>query len=370
MGTPINFNGVSYTVPAFGDVGYAQGPGNLSAYLIAIATGSLQQTGGSFPLTSQVNFGNSFGITAVDFISTTANPATVGVLRLAKTDAIAWRNNLNTLNLPLAINGADQLTFNGNIISGTGTGPVQTVSGTTNQINSTGGANPVLSLSSTLIIPGTFTIPAVTNQIVLGTTNTVTLTSPAPAASRVYTIPDVLANAFFVMTEGTQTINGAKTFGNAIDTSAVTHTGGVDIQGTDTNDSASAGFVGEYIESVVSAVTAPTSGNFGDLTSISLTAGDWDVTALAYVAIGAGAWQLIQIGISTTPGNSTAGLVAGSNRLLDSWASSATTPTEQSLTIAAYRVSLSATTTIYFKFESTYVVAPTFFGRISARRVR
>ena len=56
------------------------------------------------------------------------------------------------------------------------------------------------------------TISAVNSQIVLGTTNTTTITSPAPAASRVYTIPDVLANASFVMTQGAQSITGIKTF--------------------------------------------------------------------------------------------------------------------------------------------------------------
>lgn len=55
-------------------------------------------------------------------------------------------------------------------------------------------------------------VTATTNQLVLGTTNTVTITSPAPAASRVYTIPDVLASASFVMSEGNQTLNGTKTF--------------------------------------------------------------------------------------------------------------------------------------------------------------
>jgi len=55
-------------------------------------------------------------------------------------------------------------------------------------------------------------ISATTNQFVLGTTNTVTITSPAPVASRVYTIPDVLLAASFIMSEGIQTLNGAKTF--------------------------------------------------------------------------------------------------------------------------------------------------------------
>ena len=215
MATPVVFNGVSYSVPAFGDVGYAQGPGNLSSYLIALASGTLQATGGLFSLTSQANFGPNFGLTALDFTSVTALPATAGVLRLAKTDVIDWRNNANTLNLPLGINGTDQLTFNGAVVGLAG-GFVTSVSGTTNQINSTGGTTPILSLSSTLIVPGTFTIPAVTNQIVLGTTNTITLNSPAPAGSLVYTIPDVAGAASFVMTLGNQTISGVKTFNSQI----------------------------------------------------------------------------------------------------------------------------------------------------------
>jgi hypothetical protein len=99
MSTPVSYAGVSYSIPAFGDVGYAQGPGNLSSYLIALAA---------------------------NYTTTTALPATSGQIRLAKTDTIDWRNNLNTLNLPLAINGSDQLTFNGSVISTT------TINGTVN----------------------------------------------------------------------------------------------------------------------------------------------------------------------------------------------------------------------------------------------
>lgn len=72
---------------------------------------------------------------------------------------------------------------------------------TTEWVENTG----VLSNGTSLIIPAT------TNQIVLGTTNTTTINSVAPAASRTYTIPDAGANANFVMTESNQTINGDKT---------------------------------------------------------------------------------------------------------------------------------------------------------------
>jgi hypothetical protein len=55
-----------------------------------------------------------------------------------------------------------------------------------------------------------------TNQLVLGVTNTTTINSVAPSASRVYTIPDAGANTSFVMAAGTQTVAGAKTFSTAL----------------------------------------------------------------------------------------------------------------------------------------------------------
>lgn len=50
------------------------------------------------------------------------------------------------------------------------------------------------------------------NQLVFGSSNTTTLSATAPSASRIVTIPDPGADASFVMTQGAQTIAGAKTF--------------------------------------------------------------------------------------------------------------------------------------------------------------
>jgi len=104
---------VSYLVPAYGDIGYAQGAGNLSAYLIAIAAGSFQQTGGNFTLTADANFGPTYGLLAAYYKSRTANTAAAGNIRLARTDTINWRNNANLADLPLAVSASDRLTFNG-----------------------------------------------------------------------------------------------------------------------------------------------------------------------------------------------------------------------------------------------------------------
>lgn len=68
-------------------------------------------------------------------------------------------------------------------------------------------------------LTGALTINPVSNQLVLGGVSAgkkVTISSTAPAADRVYTIPDAGADASFVMTEGSQTINGTKTFGTPI----------------------------------------------------------------------------------------------------------------------------------------------------------
>ena len=56
----------------------------------------LQKAGGSFALTSDVNFGNSFGLESLYFTSVSANPSTAGVLRLANADGIGWTNSTNT----------------------------------------------------------------------------------------------------------------------------------------------------------------------------------------------------------------------------------------------------------------------------------
>lgn len=58
-------------------------------------------------------------------------------------------------------------------------------------------------------------ITATSNQLLIGSTVT-TISVTAPSAARTVTLPDAGANSNFVLTEGTQTINGEKTFGTGI----------------------------------------------------------------------------------------------------------------------------------------------------------
>ncbi len=117
-----------------------------------------------------------------------------------------------------------QLTDGQLYVGSTGSSVVAaTPTGTTNQISVTVGTG-----SFTLSTPQnihtaatpTFaseTLTAVTNQLTLGTTNTVTISSTAPSASRVYTLHDAGAAANFVLgTAGALTITNVASVGDVL----------------------------------------------------------------------------------------------------------------------------------------------------------
>jgi hypothetical protein len=169
---------------------------------------------------------------------------------------------------------------------------------------------------------------------------------------------------------GSVTIRSSNTNNTSPPVVATFKESGVEIKGTTTNDSAAAGNVGEYVASVAASTSAPTTGQFGDLTSISLTAGDWDVTGMVHFDSSGATWSNVDAGISPSSGTSFASQVQGDNILRASWANTSTATTEHNLTLL-YRVSISTTTTYYLKFLVTYSAGtPIGQGRISARRVR
>jgi len=121
MSTPVTYVGNSYNVPAYQDTGYAQGTGNLSSYLIALATGSLTLSGGSFPLTADADFGANFGLKSIYYKSRAANVSSVGVIRLGNAEVVGWRNATNGGDVTLTVNASNQLVLSGgNFVFGTG----------------------------------------------------------------------------------------------------------------------------------------------------------------------------------------------------------------------------------------------------------
>ena len=126
--------------------------------------------------------------------------------------------------------------------------------------------------------------------------------------------------------------------------------------GTNTNDNANAGNIGEYVESVIVSGSAVSLTSTVDktVTSISLTAGDWDVDAIPYFAPAAttnitqliGSISLVTNTVDVTPGRDSAfffpGFVPGG--------SSQATP------IPNYRLSLNATTTVFLTVRAAFTV--------------
>jgi hypothetical protein len=150
---------------------------------------------------------------------------------------------------------------------------------------------------------------------------------------------------------------------------AVTANGQLIGKGTATNDSAATGYIGEYVSSLVatgSAVALTASGTAYNVTSISLTAGDWDVETNASYNMTGTTGTLKFAGVSTTSAT-----FGGPETYALKLNTTTTTTNTDGLVSPLVRVSLSATTTVYMvarhDFSAGTVSA---FGSIRARRVR
>ena len=140
------------------------------------------------------------------------------------------------------------------------------------------------------------------------------------------------------------------------------------LPGTTTNDNATAGNFGQFVSSNVTYSTINlTTGTATNITSISLTAGDWDVYGAVMFAPAAG----------TTSSLVAAGVSAGSATLPDAGyyqqlpAQVFTNPFLTTIDAPKQRMSLSTTTTIYLVAQANFAVSTcTAGGHIEARRVR
>ena len=227
--------------------------------------------------------------------------------------------------------------------------------------NSTGFSPSLFATGSDTDIGLTFVtkgVGAFTFSAANGSTNVLVLSPTASAANYLAILSNTAGNSPAITAQGSDTNITLQLNGKG--------TGGVDLVGTSTNNNAGSGVVGQFISSnivVGSAVTA-TSNAASNVTSISLTAGDWDVW---------GNVQFPSVGTSAT--------------LLKGWISttSATNETELSLTaiytatvianngfcVPYRRMSLSGTTTVYLEvFLSNSSGNGTVCGDIYARRAR
>ena len=206
-----------------------------------------------------------------------------------------------------------------------------------------------------------------TSDIILGGSSTGTTTfASANAGASNFTITFPAATGTVALTSGvpaganptasigTTAVNGsASTFlrsdgAPALDQTAAwnfSHSTGVPIHGTNTNDAASAGYVGEYVTaSAARNVFSFSSGSVSNVVSISLTAGDWLVSGNTLFTVLSGT-ELVtraQCGISTTS------VTLPSQVSPSYWAMAYLLSPDQDFTgNGMTRVSLASTTTVY-----------------------
>jgi len=260
-----------------------------------------------------------------------------------------WGNGTGNADVGIKRTGQYALEFygiNGNIGGGAMTLTLQTGSTlNTDNINSGGAASGVNFKDSINIASGKdLSIASTTNQIVLGSTNTTTISSTAPSASRTYTIPDAGGNTNFILgtSSSGQTINGGLTLGTAL----ASGSGGT---GTTTSPTSGQILVG-------------TSG--GSYVPYTLASGTGISTT-----VGSGTLQINNTGVTTfsagttglTPSSATTGAVTLGGKL-----AVANGGTNSSTALNNGYIMVSSSGSI---IEGTSSSAPTFSGTVTANQL-
>lgn len=124
------------------------------------------------------------------------------------------------------------------------------------------------------------------------------------------------------------------------------------ISGNKTGSSVTAGSLGEFVQAVIGTNTPiTTSGVAQNCTSISLTAGDWDVTGSVFwaAAAGAGLWTNTASSISAVSATQ-----SSNSYYFGQTGQSTGAAVNVSYAVPGQRVNVSTTTTIYLVVQSTY----------------
>lgn len=267
--------------------------------------------------------------------------------------------------------------------NGTFTGAVNATTLNVSGLSSMAGSLNVTgneAIAGTLTVGGPITF---TNLAVAGSAtfaSTVAISGPATLASATVTGNETVGGTLGVTGASTLASLGVtnnQTVGGTLGVTGQLNANGllapsstIGIKGTATNDNAQAGSVGEYIKSTVliGASVSITSATPTNVTSISLTAGDWDVWGNVVAAPGASTvFTQFSAWISTT--SATLPTLPNEGGIT-SWVGSTSLP----FAISAGRTRIqvaSGTVTVFLSTTMIYTSStPNAYGFVGARRVR
>jgi len=261
-----------------------------------------------------------------------------------------------------------------NVISGLSTvnsaGLLTNSSGVPGWVIATGTGAPVLANTPTLITP------------ILGVATATSLKLPNSGQ-----ILDPNGNVYLTFISATSAINNIAISNSAttvsptlsavgIDTNVALTlngqgTGGVAIQGTGTNNSANVGYIGEFQSASLAqgSATSLTNNVAKTIVTLSLTAGDWDVSGSFCISpAGTTITQLMATAISLTTNTFPATPDSSFNELAGV---STVAGAQVCIITGVARISLATTTSVFLiGFANFTVSTNTGFGIIRARRVR
>lgn len=337
-------------------------------------TGPITSVGTVTSVASQTGTGSTFVMSSAPTIS--GHPTIEGTTSTGATGTGQLVFNITPNLITPALGAAVATTINKVTITAPATGSTLTIP---DGVTLTGPAvsGTAMTLGNTETVTGVKTFGAAGNVgklVVAGTTSGTTVLNAASVASGTLTFPaatDVLVGKATTDTFTNKTLDSAGA-GNVIQVGSVTLSKG-QYPAETTTGNATAGNVGEYISVSVaqgSAVPLTTGVTANIISTLSLTAGDWDVQAMPRIT-GAATTTVGRTQASISLVSATNSVVAGC--LYDNYYNNVAVLNFSDLTlpIPTVRISLSGTTTIFLVANVTFGVSTcSGYGFISARRAR